>query len=123
MSRWQLWTNLHHSTVCLEARPRTPRTPRTPWPVRRPSPGAVMLDPFLRTWLTFDGAKIAVCVLANPHALRIVAVGPVRRRAAGADPFVAALVATLLLLEALPQGREQLLEAAHGPATNRSRPG
>jgi hypothetical protein len=62
----------------------------------------------------FDGAEVAVCVLADPHTLRIVSIGPVRRRAAGADPFVAALMATLLLLEALPQGREQLLEAAHG---------
>ena len=51
-------------------------------------------------------------VLADAHALGIVAVGPEGRGAAGADPLVAALVAFLLLLQALLQGLHQLLEAA-----------
>ena len=44
---------------------------------------------------TFDGAEIAVAVLADAHAFGIVAVSAERRRAGGADPFLAALVAAL----------------------------
>ena len=58
------------------------------------------------------GAEIAVAVLADPDAFRVVAVGAERRRAAGADPFVAALVAALLLFQALAQRLEQLVETA-----------
>src|SRR6185312_11992990 len=44
---------------------------------------------------------------------RVVAVGAERRGAGRADPFLAALVASLLLGEALAQGLEQLVEAPH----------
>ena len=59
------------------------------------------------------GAEIAVLVLADAHAFGIVAVGAERRGAAGADPFVAALVAAFLLLEPLAQRLDQFVEAAH----------
>src|SRR5262249_59893019 len=59
------------------------------------------------------GAEIAVLVLADAHAFRIVAVGAERRGAGGADPFAAALVAALLLGEALAQRLQKLVEAAH----------
>ena len=59
------------------------------------------------------GAEVAVAVLADADAFRIVAVGAERRGAGGADPFLAALVAALLLLQPLLQGLEQLVEAAH----------
>ena len=50
--------------------------------------------------------------LADAHAGRIVAVGPIGRRAAGADPFLAALVAALLLLEPLLERLHQLVPTA-----------
>ncbi len=58
-------------------------------------------------------AEIAVGILADTHAFRIIAIGAERRRTRRADPLVAALVALLLLLHALAQGLEQLLEPAH----------
>src|SRR4029077_18643459 len=59
------------------------------------------------------GAEVAVLVLADAHAFGIVAVGAVRRGAGRADPLAAALVAPLLLGEALPQLLHELLPAAH----------
>ena len=50
--------------------------------------------------------------LADADAFGVVAVGAERRGAAGADPFAAALVPPLLLLEALTQRVHQLVEAA-----------
>src|SRR3954465_7411846 len=58
-----------------------------------------------------DGAEVAVAVLADADAFGVVAVGAIGRGAGGADPFRAALVAPLLLLEALPQGLEELVPA------------
>ena len=58
-------------------------------------------------------AVVAVLLLADPHAFGIVAVRAERRGAGGADPFVAALVAALLLFEALAQGLHELVPA-HG---------
>jgi hypothetical protein len=57
------------------------------------------------------GAEVAVLVLADAHAFRVVAVGAKRRGAGGADPFRATLMASLLLLEPLAQGLEQLVPA------------
>ena len=59
-----------------------------------------------------DRAEIAVAVLADAHAFGIVAVGAERRGAAGADPFLAALVAALLFGEPLAQRLHKLVEAA-----------
>ncbi len=59
-----------------------------------------------------DRPETAVLVLADANAFRIVAVGAERRGAGGADPFLAALVTALLLLDALAQRLEQLVEAA-----------
>ena len=53
-------------------------------------------------------------VLPDAHAFGVVAEGAERRGAGGADPFLAALVAALLLRQALAQRLEQLVEAAHG---------
>src|SRR5262249_11601303 len=50
-----------------------------------------------------DRAPIAALLLADAHALRIVAIGAVGRGAGGADPLAAALVAALLLGEPLAQ--------------------
>ena len=50
---------------------------------------------------------------ADADAFGIVARVAERRGAGGADPFLAALVAALLLFEPLLQGLEQLVEAAH----------
>ena len=58
-------------------------------------------------------AAVAVLLLADAHAFGIVAVGAERRGAGGADPLVAALVAALLLLEALAQRLHELVPA-HG---------
>src|SRR5262245_44716837 len=60
-----------------------------------------------------DGSEVAVLVLADAHPFGIVAEGAERRGAGGADPLVAALVAVLLLLHALAQGLEQLVQPAH----------
>ncbi len=57
-----------------------------------------------------DGAAPAAFVLADAHALRVVAIGAERRRPACADPFRAALVAPLLLGEALAERLHQLVE-------------
>src|SRR5690606_1712868 len=57
-------------------------------------------------------AEVAVPVLADAHALGIVAPGAEGRGAGGADPFRAALVALLLLGEALAQRLHELLPAA-----------
>ena len=59
------------------------------------------------------GAEVPALVLADAHAFRIVAVGAERRGAGGADPLVAALVAPLLLGEALGERLQELLEPAH----------
>src|SRR5262249_24970028 len=56
---------------------------------------------------------VAVLLLADAHAFGIVALRTKRRRAGGADPLVAALVAALLLLEPLLQGLHELVPA-HG---------
>src|SRR5262249_61642160 len=53
------------------------------------------------------GAEVAVPVLADAHAFRTVAVRAERRGAGGADPFLAALVAPLLLPPALAPKLEQ----------------
>src|ERR1700733_13884746 len=58
-----------------------------------------------------DGAAPAAFVLADAHAFGLVAIGAERRRSAGADPFRAALMAPLLLGEALAQRLHQLVEA------------
>jgi hypothetical protein len=57
---------------------------------------------------------VAALVLADAHALRIVAVGAEGRRAAGADPLRAALVAALLLLKPFAKGLKQFLKTADG---------
>ena len=62
----------------------------------------------------FDRAEIAVGVLADAHAFRIVAVGAIGRSARRADPFRAALVAALLLGQPLLQRLEQFFQPAHG---------
>ena len=59
-----------------------------------------------------DGAAVPAFLLADAHARRIVAVGPIGRGAAGADPLVAALVALLLFREALLQLLHDLFPAA-----------
>ena len=59
-----------------------------------------------------DGGVVAVPVLSDAHAGGIVAMGAEGRGAGSADPFRAALVAALLLLEALLQLLQNLLEAA-----------
>ena len=61
-----------------------------------------------------DGAAMTASVLADADAFRVVAVSPKGRRAGGADPLVAALVALLLLGQPLAQGFHQLVEPAHG---------
>src|SRR6266446_10584414 len=43
-----------------------------------------------------DGALVAARVLADAHALRIIAVSTIRRGPGGADPCAAALVAAFL---------------------------
>ena len=55
---------------------------------------------------------MATFVLADPHAFGIVAVGAEGRRAGRTDPFVAALVPALLLVQALAQRIHQRVEAA-----------
>ena len=60
-----------------------------------------------------DGAPVPRLVLPDAHPLGVVAVGPERRLPGRPDPLVAALVAPLLLLQALLQLLHQLLEAAH----------
>src|SRR5207244_11040304 len=57
-------------------------------------------------------AAVARALLADAHALGVVAVGAERRGAGGADPLCPALVAALLLLEALFQRLHELLPAA-----------
>ena len=57
---------------------------------------------------------MAAFLLADAHAFRVVAMCAEGRGARGADPLVAALVAFLLLLQALLQRLHQLLEAAQG---------
>ena len=59
-----------------------------------------------------DGAAVAAAVLANAHALGIVAIGAEGRGAGGADPLGAALVPALLLLKPLLQCFHQLVETA-----------
>src|SRR5262245_34816072 len=66
----------------------------------------VALVPYL------DGAPLAVLLLADAHARGVVAVGPIGRRAAGANPLLAALVAFLLLRQALLQLLHDLFPAA-----------
>ena len=59
-----------------------------------------------------DGAAVAALVLADAHALGVVAVSAEGRGPGRADPLAPALVAALLLAEALAQGLHQLVEAA-----------
>src|SRR5262249_32160099 len=59
------------------------------------------------------GTEAAVAVLPDAHSLGIVAVGPERRGSGGADPFVAALVTSLLLGQAPAQRFKQLVEPSH----------
>src|SRR5262249_33376966 len=59
-----------------------------------------------------DRTKIAIDALTDAHAFWVVAKRTERRRSGGADPFAAALMAALLLLHALPQRLQQLVEAA-----------
>jgi hypothetical protein len=61
---------------------------------------------------TLTARRLRLLLLADAHALGIVAVGAEGRGAGGADPLRAALVAALLLLEALLQRLHQLLPAA-----------
>src|SRR3546814_3335282 len=60
-----------------------------------------------------ERAALPPAALTDRDALGIVAAGAERRGAVGADPFVAALVALLLLLEALLQLLHDLFPAAH----------
>src|SRR5450432_3185477 len=57
------------------------------------------------------GAIVAVLLLADADALWIITLRAERRGAGGADPFVAALMPALLLLEALAQGFHELVPA------------
>ena len=59
-----------------------------------------------------DRAAVAAFVLADAHALGVVAVSAKGRGASGADPFAAALMAALLLGQSLAQAAHQLLKAA-----------
>src|SRR5690606_31857774 len=58
-----------------------------------------------------DRAAVPALMLADPHAFRIVAVGPERRSSGGADPFRAALMPGALFLQPLLQRLQQLVEA------------
>src|SRR6202048_4872023 len=58
--------------------------------------------------------EVAVLILADAHAFRVVAVGAERRSAGGADPFVAALVAAFLLAQPAAQYFQELVETSHG---------
>ena len=60
----------------------------------------------------FHRAAIARFILADANAFRVVAVSAERRRAARADPFVAALMTLLLLLETFLQRLDELVPAA-----------
>src|ERR1700681_1204651 len=57
------------------------------------------------------GAEIAVLLLPDADAFGIVALRAERRSAGGADPFVAALMPALLLLQALAQRLHELVPA------------
>src|SRR5262249_4152046 len=59
-----------------------------------------------------EGASMPAGLLPDAHAGRIVSVSPEGRRAAGADPFVAAAVGSLLLRETLAQLLHDLVPAA-----------
>src|SRR6056297_3366062 len=59
-----------------------------------------------------DGATVAAFVLADAHALGVVAIGPEGRRARRADPLGAALMPPLLFLPSLLESLHQLVEAA-----------
>jgi hypothetical protein len=61
---------------------------------------------------TLTALRLREPLLADAHALGVVAVGAERRGAGGADPLVAALMALLLLLEALLQRLHELVPAA-----------
>src|SRR6185437_11092911 len=56
-------------------------------------------------------AVVAVLLLADAHAFGVIAVRAEGRSAGGADPLAAALVAALLLLEALAQRLHELVPA------------
>src|SRR5581483_2027876 len=57
------------------------------------------------------GAEIAVLLLADADSFRIVAMRAERRCAGRADPFIAALMAALLLFEALAKRLHELVPA------------
>ena len=58
-----------------------------------------------------DGAEVAVLLLADADAFRIVALRAERRGAGGADPLAAALMPALLFLQTLAQGLHELVPA------------
>src|SRR5262249_36116768 len=70
----------------------------------------------------FDGAEVAILVLAEPPAAGIVAIGAEGRGSGGADPFIAALGAALLLLHTLKQKLEQLVQPRLSPRSLSSPP-
>ncbi|OIQ70482.1 hypothetical protein GALL_479070 [mine drainage metagenome] len=57
------------------------------------------------------GAEIAVLLLADEDAFRVVAMRAERRGAGGADPFIAALMAALLFLQPLAKRLHELVPA------------
>src|SRR6059058_2399370 len=59
----------------------------------------------------FHRAEIAVLLLPDPDAFRVVAVRAERRCAGGTDPFVTALMPALLLLQPLPKRLHELVPA------------
>src|SRR4051794_24164366 len=59
----------------------------------------------------FHRAEIPVLLLPDPHAFRVVTVRAERRGAGGTDPFVAALMPALLLLQSLPKRLHELVPA------------
>src|SRR5690606_28640066 len=61
-----------------------------------------------------DGPAVTTFLLADAHALGIVAIGTERRSAGSADPFRATLMARFLFLQPLAQRLHQLFETAEG---------
>ena len=61
-----------------------------------------------------DGLALTLAGIADANALRVVAARAKRAGAAGADPLVAAGMAFLLLIEALLERLDELVEATEG---------
>src|SRR5690348_10759030 len=74
-----------------------PETPQRELDVARAELDAIVEILELALVPHFDGAMVAALFLADAHAFGVVAIGSVRRGTFGADPFIAALVALLLL--------------------------